>query len=240
MLVIDWRKQVYVIFNCSTVSPVTHLAIALALVQFLNQRTQVAFVPRHIIFTTATAQQPDDQLILIYTMASIGSRWHLLSQLLSSEHPSVRDFDDLDLNTPTSAAVVERLEHVSVFRDAVQSRVSTRNLNAKMTLHPNPIRDNAYKLTLYVLDGLWANKSSFVDTFRQKLGRQPRGPKAVLFTYRLIVGSPPDYGLSWARVSVLPAVPNLTSSILYAGYVVVYDGYSGRATQVNDAHLPRR
>jgi hypothetical protein len=32
MLVIDWRKQVYVIFDCSTVSPVTHLAIALALV----------------------------------------------------------------------------------------------------------------------------------------------------------------------------------------------------------------
>ncbi|KAJ7787321.1 hypothetical protein B0H13DRAFT_1936726 [Mycena leptocephala] len=107
-----------------------------------------------------------------------------------------------------------------------------------MTLHPNSIRDNAYKVMIYISDGHWGNKSGVADTLRQKLGRQPPGTKAVLFTYRLIVGSRPDYSLSWTRVSAFPAVPNINSSIVYAGYAVMYgDGYT-RDSQVVDVHLP--
>jgi hypothetical protein len=109
-----------------------------------------------------------------------------------------------------------------------------------MTLHPNPIRDNTYKLMIYISDGHWRNKSGIADTLRQKMGRQPPGAKAVLFTYRLTVGDIPDYTLSWTRVSAVPAVPNINSSISYAGYVVMYgDGYT-RDSHIVDLHLPRR
>jgi hypothetical protein len=108
-----------------------------------------------------------------------------------------------------------------------------------MTLHPNPIRDNAYKLMIYTSNRKWGNKSGFADTLRQKLGRQPPGAKAVLFTYRLIVGSPPDYSLSWTRVSVVPAVPQIIPPISYAGYAVVWTDRYTREAQVVDARLPR-
>ncbi|KAJ7907148.1 hypothetical protein B0H13DRAFT_2503298 [Mycena leptocephala] len=203
MLVIDWRKQLYVIFDCTTVS---------------STQTQAVFVPGHIIFTTATVQQPHDRLILIYTLASIGSRWRPICQLLSSHHASVRDFEDLNLNARTLVAVMERVEHADIrlSRD-VESRVFRPDPRMHMILHPNPIRDNTYKLMIYITDGHWGNKSGVADTFRQKLGRQPPGAKAVLFTYRLTVGSAPDYTLSWTRVSAVPAVPNINSSISYAG-----------------------
>ncbi|KAJ7821838.1 hypothetical protein B0H13DRAFT_2449062 [Mycena leptocephala] len=226
MLVINWLKQLYVIFDCTTVS---------------STQTQVVFVPGHIIFTTATVQQPHDQLILIYTLASIGSRWRPIGQLLSSDHASVRDFDDLNLSSRTLAAVVERVEQADIrLSRNVQSRVFRPDPRMHMTLHPNPIRDNTYKLMIYISDGRWGNKSGVADTLRQKLGRQPPGPKAVLFTYRLTVGDTPDYTLSWTRVSAVPAVPNINSSISYAGYAVMYgDGYT-RDSRVVDIHLPRR
>ncbi|KAJ7884989.1 hypothetical protein B0H13DRAFT_2666902 [Mycena leptocephala] len=186
MLVIDWRKQLYVIFDCTTVS--------------LTQ----AFVPGNIIFTTATAQQPNDRLLLIYTLASIGSHWRPIGQLLSMLQPLPPSWSGW--KTPIFAC-----------RD-VQSRVFNHHMH--MTLHPNPIRDNAYKLMIYTSNRKWGNKSGFADTLRQKLGRQPPGAKAVLFTYRLIVGSPPDYSLSWTRVSVVPAVPQIIPPISYAGYAV--------------------
>ncbi|KAJ7906460.1 hypothetical protein B0H13DRAFT_1880613 [Mycena leptocephala] len=223
MLVIDWRKQLYVIFDCTTVS--------------LTQ-TKVAFVPGNIIFTTATVQQPNDRLLLIYTLASIGSHWRPIGQLLSSDHGSVRDFNDLNLSAPTLAAVVERVEDADIrlSRD-VQSRVFSHHMH--MTLHPNPIRDNAYKLMIYTSNRKWGNKSGFADTLRQKLGRQPPGAKAVLFAYRLIVGSPPDYSLSWTRVSAVPAVPQIIPPISYAGYAVVWTDRYTREAQVVDARLPR-
>lgn len=146
-------------------------------------------MPGHIIFTTATVQQPHDRLLLIYTVASIGSRWRPIGQLLSSHHASARDFDDLNLSTPTLAAVVERVEDADIrlSRD-VESRVFSNHMHR--TMHSNSIRDNAYKLMIHISDSHWGNKSGFADTLRQKLGRQPPGTKAVLFTYRLIVGSP--------------------------------------------------
>jgi hypothetical protein len=108
-----------------------------------------------------------------------------------------------------------------------------------MTLHPNPIRDDAYKLMIYISDGHWGNKSGVVDTLRQKLGRQTPDTKAILFTYRLTVGSPPDCSLSCTKVSAVPAVPNIIHPISYAGFVVRYgDGY-GEDTQVVDVRVPR-
>jgi hypothetical protein len=200
-------------------------------------------VPGHIIFTTATVQQPHERLILIYTLASIGSRWRPIGQLSSNEHASIRDFD-LDLSDPTIAAVVERLEQTdSLSRNAVQSRIFGLRPDPPhlqmTTLHPNPIRDNAYKLMISVSDGQWGNKSGFADSLRQRLGRQKHGAKSVLFTYRLIVGSPLDYSLSWTRVSAVPAVPNIIPPISYAGYAVIWADRYTRDTQVVDVRLPR-
>ncbi|KAJ7934590.1 hypothetical protein B0H13DRAFT_1951153 [Mycena leptocephala] len=167
MLVIDWRKQLYVIFDCTTVS--------------LTQ-TKVAFVPGNIIFTT------------------------------THDHGSVRDFNDLNLSAPTLAAVVERVEDADIrlSRD-VQSRVFSHHMH--MTLHPNPIRDNAYKLMIYTSNRKWGNKSGFADTLRQNL--------------------------SWTRVSAVPAVPQIIPPISYAGYAVVWTDRYTREAQVVDARLPR-
>jgi hypothetical protein len=133
---------------------------------------------------------------------------------------------------------VERVEDADIrlSRD-VESGVFSNHMHR--TMHSNPIRDNAYKLMIYISDSHWGNKSGFADTLRQKLGRQPPGTKAVLFTYRLIVGSPPDYTLSWTRVSAVRAVPQIIPPISYAGYAVVWTKWYNREAHVVDARLPR-
>jgi hypothetical protein len=122
----------------------------------------------------------------------------------------------------------------------VESRILRPDLQMQMALHPNPIRVNAYKLMISVSEGRWANNNGFADTLHQKFRRQPYGADAVLFTYRLTVGSPPDYNVSWTRVSAVPSVPHIIGPISYAGYGVICTDEYTRDTQVIDVRLPRR
>lgn len=220
ILVLDWRKGAYVIFDCSTHSP----------------STQVVFVPGHIILAGATSGPQSDQLILVYTLHAIASRWRPITELVYNTDPSTRAFDDFRIvPSGISPAVVERLEH--------NNRVFRYPLRLHMTLHPNPIRDRTYKLTLYAADTATSteSKTSVTETFRQRFGRASRRAKgAMLFTYQIIVGSPTECGLSWTRTSVFSTNPNLVMPLSYAGYAMIYSDDSSGDTIIVDARLIRR
>ncbi|KAF7365928.1 hypothetical protein MVEN_00468000 [Mycena venus] len=224
ILVIDWRRRVCLIFECSTASP----------------RSQVAFVPGNIIFTTGTVEPPHDQLITVYTLSSIASRWRDLSELETNAYPADRALhigpEDI------RPAVVERLKHKNtVFRYPTNLRDVPEGLSVHMMLHPNPIRHHAYKLTIYASDAaLSTEKLSFKDTLRQRFGRgSRRATGGMLFTYKLIVGSPPEHTLSWTKISVFPTSPQLMTPLSYAGHAVIYPSGSSNYTKVVNPRLWR-
>ncbi|KAJ6556133.1 hypothetical protein B0H19DRAFT_1262234 [Mycena capillaripes] len=198
VLVIDWRKGAFVIFESSP-------------------KTQVAFVPRHLIFANPMA--PNDVLFVVYTLGSISSRWISvcgIKSIVDDLCPCIRPTDIAPL-------MVERLEH--------NSRLFNNNVSVEMTLHSNPIRFNAYKLTFYAWHPPWA-KSSLLDTIRRA------DATGALLTYQLIVDSSADRCLSWARISVIPAATRLTSPISYPGYALTYAQNS--TTRIVDARVLRR
>ncbi|KAJ7659598.1 hypothetical protein DFH06DRAFT_1297201, partial [Mycena polygramma] len=215
VMVLDWRKRVFVTFACSPASEP-------------NQETRVAFLPGHILLYNTTAG-PHADLCAVYTVASVASRWQPLA---------VRAFDGLRISaSDIPPAIVERLERNDrVFRD---------DLRVQLTLHPNPIRSNTYQLMLYVSNPMWVTNTSLKDTLRRKVGQPSRRVDgAMLYTHRLTVGAPPDHRLTWVRISAVPAVPNLASPISYAGYGVSYLDRAPRAATcksgIVDARLPPR
>ncbi|KAJ7456131.1 hypothetical protein FB451DRAFT_1564727 [Mycena latifolia] len=189
ILVIDWRKQTYVLFNCSSAWP----------------RPGVAFIPGHVILNTADAEEPYEQLILVYALSSLSSRWRPVAEIASSDRLS--DNKMRIFAKDITPVVRERLRHQNVaFQNA---------LRIQMTLHANPLRVDAYKLIVYVFAP--PRPSSFGESLRRGLGLEPRSASgARLFTYHLVVG--PTH-LHWARTSVVPAVPDLFfPEVSYAGY----------------------
>ncbi|KAJ6516669.1 hypothetical protein C8R47DRAFT_1189928 [Mycena vitilis] len=221
VIVLDWRNRVFVTFACSPAS----------------EETRVAFIPGHILLYNTTAG-PHADLCAVYTMASIASRWQPVNDIQSTTQLAVRAFDGLRISSADiPPAIVERLEpNDRVFRD---------DLRVQMTVHPNPIRSNTYQLTLYVSNPMWVTNTSLKDTLRRTVGQPSRRVDgAMLYTQRLTVGAPPDYRLTWVRISAVPAVPNIASPISYAGYGVSYSDRAPRAATceagIVDARLPPR
>ncbi|KAJ7450976.1 hypothetical protein B0H11DRAFT_2330749 [Mycena galericulata] len=209
LIVINWRQRTFVIFNGSPAWP----------------RPGVAFVPGHVILTTAAKEAPYEQLILVYTLTSIASRWEPLSEVESndrlSRYPRI-------LAEDTSPAIVEHIAHQNqVFRNA--SRV-------QMTLHKSPLHENGYKLILYVSDLPAVQEKR---TLRQQFGLAPRRAQgAMLFTFRLMVPSSTERVLRLSRTSVTPAVADLFfPKVSYAGYSV--DSVNGRVIDVRIAESRR-
>ncbi|KAJ7452989.1 hypothetical protein B0H11DRAFT_2288432 [Mycena galericulata] len=211
-MVINWRQRTFVIFNGSPALP----------------RPGVAFVPGHVILTTAACEAPYDQLILVYTLASVASRWRPLNEVESNDRLSAQELRIYAEDT--APLIVERIAHQNeVFRNV--SRV-------QMTLHKSPLRDNGYKLILYVSDVSHVqDKITFGNTVLQGFGLAPRRAKgAMLFTFRILVSSPGEHVLRLSRTSITPAVPGLLwPKPSYAGYAVDPMGYG----RVIDLRIPQ-
>ncbi|KAJ6570846.1 hypothetical protein DFH09DRAFT_1153219, partial [Mycena vulgaris] len=201
VLVIDWRKRTYVIFNCSPAWP----------------RPGVAFIPGHVVLNTAAEEEPYAQLIQVYTLTSIASRWRPVTESLFYDRlsdPGIR-ISAKDI----APVVVEHLRHGNfAFRNAQR---------IQMTLHPSPLRADVYKLILYVSAEPFkqTDRVSFTDVLRKGVGLQPLQPRrasgAMIFIYHLVVGRAPEYRIRFSRTSVVPAVAGLFwPELSYAGYAV--------------------
>jgi hypothetical protein len=118
-------------------------------------------MPGHIILATAAPRPPNDQLILVYTLLSLTSRWRPVTELANL---SVHHFEDRRIGPDDiSPTVIERLAH--------NNRVCRSSHGLEMTLHPNPIRHNTYKLTVYASYPAKSTAKSFISNkFRQRLG----------------------------------------------------------------------
>ncbi|KAJ6477767.1 hypothetical protein C8R45DRAFT_1007758 [Mycena sanguinolenta] len=203
ILVVDWQEATYVIFELS--SPADPL-------------TEVAFVPGHIILTPPALKSPYDRLVFVYALSSIASHWRPVSEFVS-HNADVLFSQHICLLEDVLPVVVESLQHDNqVFRNE-PGRI---RLAVRMMVHSNPIRDNVYKLGVYVSANTMAGtRSSLMETFQQKfhLGGAPVcAIGTMLFSYQLMLGGPK---LSWTRMSVASKVPpmHITSSWSYTGYM---------------------
>ncbi|KAF7342632.1 hypothetical protein MSAN_02020000 [Mycena sanguinolenta] len=223
IVVINWRELKYVQFNDSNFSEIT----------FANDR--LVFLPGHIILVTAASKPPNEQLLVVYTLRSIASRWRPLEEL---QHNAGLPPEELLISPERiSPMIFQRLVHNSrVLRVSQGAR-----LHIGIMLHPNPIRRDAYKVVVYSSD-------TTPNTSRQGFNRvqgegRGRGQGTVLFTYavhaspRVGIRASTDYELSWTRTSAFAIAPEIIRFPLsYAGYAVISShirGTSG-ATRVVD------
>ncbi|KAF7357212.1 hypothetical protein MSAN_01316100 [Mycena sanguinolenta] len=198
IVVIDWRKCEYVLFDDSGYSD-------------RSAKTRIAFVPGHIILASVASEPPNDQLILVYTLRSIMSHWRPLEELQhGTTFPAYNTCIRPEVISPF---IVERLEHHNrVFRASSTIRGDTYT---RLMLYTNPIRHGAYKLMVYASD---TSQSSVANTFWDSFGGRGSGRAqgAVVFTYALNAGAS---GLAWTRVSAFATVPDhLNFPLSYAGY----------------------
>ncbi|KAJ7272482.1 hypothetical protein C8J57DRAFT_1318890, partial [Mycena rebaudengoi] len=194
LLLVDWREGKYIIFHCSKAWP----------------RPGMAFVPGHVILTTASAEPPHDQLLVVYTLLSLTSRWRPIAEI---------DLSNQMRTTDVQPTVLERMDYKNfVWQDAQRVR---------MTLHSNPLRSNGYKLILYLSPSHRQQApKSISDMLRQAIGRAPPQPaqSAMVFTHHFTISSSPTSDLRRSRTSVRHAVPDLFfPDVSYCGYTVNID-----------------
>ncbi|KAJ6483137.1 hypothetical protein C8R45DRAFT_1000697 [Mycena sanguinolenta] len=197
IIVIDWRERRYAVFACSEYS-------------VPSANNYMAFVPGHIIFTTAASEPPNDQLIFVYSVGSLASRWRSVEELPQNTEPLPHN---LRIRPEAiSPIMVERLEHNNrVFRAS-----RNRWVFIEMMLYPNPIRHNAYKLMVCA-----SADRSMTDTFRHsfRVGGASRAQGSMLFSYAINVSTPAD-DFSWTKTSAFP-MAHIPSPLSYAGYAVL-------------------
>ncbi|KAF7347988.1 hypothetical protein MSAN_01750900 [Mycena sanguinolenta] len=217
IVIINWRERKYVVFYTGHI--------------YTPARNYMVHVPGHIILATAALEPPNDQLLLVYTLHSIASRWRPVEELL---HNTDLPAHDIRIHPyDISPILVERLEHNNrVFRGS-----ASHGLHIRMMLYANPIRHNAYKLMVYA--SVMAAGRSLRDTFRQCFkDRSAQG--TVLFNYAINLGAS---GFSWTRISSVSVLPGaFYCNPSYAGYIAISRstscGYN--TTKIVDPRLRQR
>ncbi|KAF7357197.1 hypothetical protein MSAN_01314500 [Mycena sanguinolenta] len=198
-VVINWRQQKYAVFEDSSKSE--------------GSMSRVAIVPGHIILTTVASKRPNDQLLLVYALGSMASCWRPVEELLYKTDPLTHELRIRPENT--QPFIVERLKHNNRVFIAASSRIG-------MTLHPNPIRHNAYKLIVHASDFDGSATNTSHGTLLNHSGGSGSPQGTVLFIYMINLDSSTNSGFSWTRTSAFSTAPDvLYSSFSYAVYAVV-------------------
>ncbi|KAJ6483139.1 hypothetical protein C8R45DRAFT_1215067 [Mycena sanguinolenta] len=181
VFLVNWREDKYAVFEDSS-KPEG------------STQSRVAIVPGHIILTTAASEPPNEQQILVYALSSIASCWRPVKELRYNADPPP---PELRVRPEAIAPIiVERLEH----NNRVFSASSSGFLQIGMSLHPNPIRHNAYKLMVHISD--------------------TQGTALLTYTINLDTSIIPNF--SWTESSAFSMAPDVTySSLSYSGYAVV-------------------
>ncbi|KAF7307814.1 hypothetical protein MKEN_01141500 [Mycena kentingensis (nom. inval.)] len=208
IIVVDWRRQRFVLFYGSSAW----------------SRSGVAFIPGYILLNLPALDPPHEQLLRIYSIASLAPKWRPLSDIGPSNHPTL----PLDSSVLRLHSDDEIVKPIRVYALKYKNSVFQNVDRVQMEVYPNPLRDGAYRILIYV-SRVTRPASSVLHRFSAGVGLfQRTATGAMLFAFRLVVDRQTGDLVELTKVSATPSIRDLMSpQASYTGYAVDRDPLDG-------------